>query len=148
MGYEVLAPQGQFFGKVFAFPARVYYEDTDAGGVVFYANYLRFAERARTEFIRALGVNQHEALQAEEMCGFMVRGINIEYKAPAILDDLLSITCEVMNLSGARLEMKQEIYCHDKLLVSMTVQLAYVSLNKKRLIRIPEALVKKIESLA
>lgn len=147
MGYEVLAPQGQFHGKVFAFPARVYYEDTDAGGVVYYANYLKYAERARTEFIRALGVNQHEALQAEEMCGFMVRVLNIEYKAPAILDDLLSVTCEVLSLNGARLEMKQEIFCQDKLLVSMTVQLAYVSLTKKRPIRIPEAIVNKIESL-
>ena len=147
MGYEVLAPQGQFHGKVFAFPARVYYEDTDAGGVVYYANYLKYAERARTEFIRALGVNQHEALQAEEMCGFMVRGLNIEYKAPAILDDLLSVTCEVLSLNGARLEMKQEVYCQDKLLVSLTVQLAYVSLTKKRPIRIPEAIVNKIESL-
>ncbi len=147
MGYEVLAPQGQFHGKVFAFPARVYYEDTDAGGVVYYANYLKYAERARTEFIRALGVNQHEALQAEEMCGFMVRVLNIEYKAPAILDDLLSVTCEVLSLNGARLEMKQEIYCQDKLLVSLTVQLAYVSLTKKRPIRIPEAIVNKIESL-
>ena len=147
MGYEVLAPQGQFHGKVFAFPARVYYEDTDAGGVVYYANYLKYAERARTEFIRALGVNQHEALQAEEMCGFMVRGLNIEYKAPAILDDLLSVTCEVLSLNGARLEMKQEIFCQDKLLVSLTVQLAYVSLTKKRPIRIPEAIVNKIESL-
>ena len=147
MGYEVLAPQGQFHGKVFAFPARVYYEDTDAGGVVYYANYLKYAERARTEFIRALGVNQHEALLAEDMCGFMVRVLNIEYKAPAILDDLLSVTCEVLSLNGARLEMKQEIFCQDKLLVSMTVQLAYVSLTKKRPIRIPEAIVNKIESL-
>lgn len=147
MGYEVLAPQGQFHGKVFAFPVRVYYEDTDAGGVVYYANYLRYAERARTEFIRALGVNQHEALQAEDKCGFMVKSLNIEYFAPAILDDLLSVTCEVINLSGARLEMKQEIYCQDKLLVSLIVQLAHVSFSRKRPVRILEALVNKIESL-
>ena len=103
MGYEVLAPQGQFHGKVFAFPARVYY--------------------------------------------FMVKNLNIEYFAPAILDDLLSVTCEVINLTGARLEMKQEIYCQDKLLVSLSVQLAHVSFSRKRPIRIPEALVNKIESL-
>ena len=57
MAMDVQAPQGIFYGKTFVFPARVYYEDTDAGGVVYYANYLKYAERARTEFIRALGVN-------------------------------------------------------------------------------------------
>lgn len=141
------APKGKLIDGKFYFPARVYYEDTDAGGVVFYANYLKFAERARTEFIRILGVNQHEALQAEDMCGFMVRGLNIEYKAPAILDDLLAISCEVLSVSGARMEVKQEIFCKDKLLVTLTVQLAFVSLSRKRPVRIPDELIKKIESL-
>lgn len=141
------APKGKLIDGKFYFPARVYYEDTDAGGVVYYANYLKFAERARTEFVRMLGVNQHEALAADDMCGFMVRGLNIEYKAPAILDDLLAISCEVLSVSGARMEVKQEIFCKDKLLVTLTVQLAYVSLSRKRPVRIPDELVKKIESL-
>ena len=147
MSYEVLAPQGQFYGKVFAFPARVYYEDTDAGGVVYYANYLKYAERARTEFVRALGINQQAALEQEDKSAFMVRSLNIDYKAPAVLDDLLVVTCEILSINGARLEMKQEIYCGDKLLVSLTVQLAHVSLARKRPIRIDDALLKKIESL-
>ncbi len=141
------APKGKLIDGKFYFPARVYYEDTDAGGVVFYANYLKFAERARTEFIRILGVNQHEGLAAEDMCGFMVRSLNIEYKAPAILDDLLAISCEVLSVSGARMEVKQEIFCKDKLLVTLTVQLAFVSLSRKRPVRIPDELIKKIESL-
>lgn len=147
MAYKVLAPCGEFNGKIFVFPARVYYEDTDAGGVVYYANYLKYAERARTEFIRALGVNQQEAL-AEDMCGFMVRSLNIEYKAPAVLDDLLEVSCELIEMKGAGAEMKQEIYCGDKLLAKIEIKLAYVSLSKKRPVRIPEEFVKKVESLS
>ncbi len=144
MAYDVKAPQGEFYGKVFVFPARVYYEDTDAGGVVYYANYLKYAERARTEFIRALGVNQQDTL-AEDKCGFMVRGLNIEYKAPAVLDDLLSVTCELTEMKGAGAEMKQEIYRGETLLAKIEIKLAYVSLLKKRPVRIPEELVKKAQ---
>lgn len=146
MAMDVQAPQGVFYGKTFVFPARVYYEDTDAGGVVYYANYLKYAERARTEFIRALDVNQQEAL-SEDRCGFMVRSLNIEYKAPAVLDDLLSVSCELTEMKGAGAEMKQEIYCGEKLLVQLTIKLAYVSLQKKRPVRIPESLLEKIENL-
>lgn len=147
MAYKVLAPSGEFYGKIFVFPARVYYEDTDAGGVVYYANYLKFAERARTEFIRALGVNQQETL-TEDRCGFMVRSLNIEYKAPAVLDDLLAVSCELTEMKGAGAEMKQEIFCGDKLLAKIEIKLAYVSLSKKRPVRIPEEFVKKVETLS
>ena len=143
---DVQAPQGIFYGKTFVFPARVYYEDTDAGGVVYYANYLKYAERARTEFIRALGVNQQDAL-SEDRCGFMVRSLNIEYKAPAVLDDLLSVSCELSEMKGAGAEMKQEIYCGEKLLAKIEIKLAYVSLLKKRPVRIPETLLEKVEAL-
>lgn len=147
MAYEVKAPEGEFFGKVFAFPARVYYEDTDAGGVVYYANYLKYAERARTEYLRALGINQQQALESEDKSGFMVRGLNIEYKAPAVLDDLLSVTCELTEMKGAGAEMKQEVYCGERLLAVIEVKLAYVSLLRKRPVRIPETLVQKVNSL-
>lgn len=146
MAMDVQAPQGIFYGKTFVFPARVYYEDTDAGGVVYYANYLKYAERARTEFIRALGVNQQDAL-SEDRCGFMVRSLNIEYKAPAVLDDLLSVSCELAEMKGAGAEMKQEIYCGEKLLAKIEIKLAYVSLLKKRPVRIPETLLEKVEAL-
>lgn len=142
MEYQIKAPEGKFYGKVFVFPARVYYEDTDAGGVVYYANYLKYAERARTEFIRMLGVNQQDALDSEDKCGFMVRGLNIEYKAPAVLDDLLSITCELTGVKGAGAEMKQEIYRGEVLLAKIEIKLAYVSLLKKRPVRIPADLLK------
>lgn len=149
MDFEVTAPQGAFYGKVFVFPARVYYEDTDAGGVVYYANYLKYAERARTEFIRALGCeDQQEALERDGKCGFMVRGLNIEYKAPAVLDDLLTVTCELTEMKGAGAEMKQEIYRGETLLAKIEIKLAYVSLLKKRPVRIPEEMIRKIEALS
>jgi acyl-CoA thioester hydrolase len=78
----------------FTWAARVYWEDTDAGGVVYYANYLRFLERARTEWLRARGVMQ-QRLAAEKGVQFMVLRVEIEYKAAARLDDLLAITCEM-----------------------------------------------------
>jgi acyl-CoA thioester hydrolase len=81
-------------GTPFTWIARVYWEDTDAGGVVYYANYLRFLERARTEWLRARGVMQ-QRLAVEKGVQFMVLRVEIEYKAAARLDDLLAITCEM-----------------------------------------------------
>lgn len=144
---DVKAPEGVFEGKVFKFPARVYYEDTDAGGVVYYANYLKFAERARTEYIRALGMCQQQALEAEDKCGFMVRSLTVDYKAPAVLDDLLTVTCEMVEAKGAGAEMTQEILCGEKLLAQISIKLAYVSLLRKRPVRIPEGLMQKIGAL-
>lgn len=89
---------------------RVYYEDTDAGGIVYYANYLRFAERARTEYIRALGCSQQDALENEDKFGFAVRYIDVDYKAPAVLDDALTVTCEVKEFGGASAGMFQQIW--------------------------------------
>ncbi|MBM4191734.1 MAG: tol-pal system-associated acyl-CoA thioesterase [Gammaproteobacteria bacterium] len=80
--------------SVFEWPVRVYWEDTDAGGVVYYANYLRFLERGRTEWLRSKGVAQRE-LAANEGVQFMVLGLSIEYKAAARLDDTLIVTCQI-----------------------------------------------------
>ena len=146
MNYEIKAPEGRFEDGIFIFPARVYYEDTDAGGVVYYANYLKYAERARTEFIRALGFGQQAVLE-EDRCGFMVRSLNIEYKAPAVLDDLLSVTCALIEMKGAGVEMRQEISRCETLLAVVGVKLAYVSLTKKRPVRLPAALIEKVANL-
>ncbi len=86
------------------FPLRVYYEDTDAGGVVYYANYLKFAERARTEFLREAGVNQ-SALE----CFFVVRHATLDLKAPARLDDMLVVETAVASHARASFEMAQVI---------------------------------------
>lgn len=147
MEYQVKAPEGKFYGKVFVFPARVYYEDTDSGGIVYYANYLKYAERVRTEFIRALGVSQQEALESEEKCGFTVRHVEVDYKLPAVLDDLLSVTCELRDIKGASAVMHQEIYRGEALLATVDVKLAYVSLAKKRPVRIPAEIVNQMRDL-
>ena len=144
---EVLPPQGKFYGPVFAFPVRVYYEDTDAGGIAYYANYLRFAERARTEYIRALGCSQQDALENEDKFGFAVRHIDVDYKAPAVLDDALTVTCEVKEFGGASAVMFQQIWRGEKLLTELEVKVVYLSLNKKRPVRIPQELAAAIEKL-
>ena len=143
MKYQLEASQDKFFDKVFAFPIRVYYEDTDAGGIVYYANYLRFAERVRTEFIRSLGCSQQNTLE-EDKCGFTVRKCEIEYLRPAVLDDELVVTCEMREVKGASAIMYQEVYRGDELLATINVKVAYVNLVKKRPTRIPEDLVVKI----
>ena len=139
--YDVKAVEGKFFDKIFALPVRVYYEDTDAGGIVYYANYLRFAERARTEYIRALGCTQRDALE-EEKCGFTVRHVDIDYKKPAKLDDELVITCELREAKGAAAVMYQEVLRGEEVLATIEVKVAYINLVKLRPVRIPEWLVK------
>ena len=141
--YDVKAVQGQFFDKVFALPVRIYYEDTDAGGIVYYANYLKFAERARTEYIRALGCTQSEALE-EEKCGFTVRHVEIDYKKPARLDDELVVTCELQEVKGATAVMYQEVLRGEDVLATIEVKVAYINLSKLRPIRIPEWLTKLV----
>lgn len=143
----VLPAEGKMFGKIFAFPVRIYYEDTDAGGIVYYANYLKFAERARTEYIRALGVSQIEALDAVEKCGFTVRHIEVDYKQPAVLDDALVVTCEMHEYKGATATMYQEIRRGETILATIEVKAAYVNLTKKRPVRIPEDLINRFEKL-
>ncbi|MEO0317470.1 MAG: tol-pal system-associated acyl-CoA thioesterase [Pseudomonadota bacterium] len=94
----------------FHWPLRVYYEDTDAGGIVFYANYLKFFERARTEWLRAAGINQ-QMLAAQEQRIFVVKSTAIDYHAPAKLDDRLEITVSVKKLGRASVEFMQEAWC-------------------------------------
>ncbi|RXZ33217.1 tol-pal system-associated acyl-CoA thioesterase [Oxalobacteraceae bacterium CAVE-383] len=96
----------------FSWTIRVYYEDTDAGGVVFYANYLKFFERARTEWLRAMGVGQH-ALAADERVIFIVKSTSVDYLAPAQLDDTLRITVSVAKLGRASVSFTQEAWRMD-----------------------------------
>jgi len=144
MKYETDGIHGKMIEGVFVFPVRVYYEDTDAGGIVYYANYLKFAERARTEFIRFLGQNQVEQLEADEKFGFVVRHCEVDYKKSAVLDDLLSVTCEVVQIKGAVADMCQHIYRNDELLAEVEVKAAYVNISKRRPCRIPASLGSKI----
>ncbi|HEY6482016.1 MAG TPA: tol-pal system-associated acyl-CoA thioesterase [Steroidobacteraceae bacterium] len=95
--------------SVFAWPARVYWEDTDGGGIVYYANYLRFLERARTEWLRSLGYSQ-QRLRADPGIVFAVVSLHVQYRRPARLDDELAITCEPQREGAASLRFGQCIF--------------------------------------
>jgi acyl-CoA thioester hydrolase len=107
----------------YLFPVRVYYEDTDAAGLVYYANYLKFAERARTEMLRRLGVEQ-ERLRAETGLVFVVRRCTADYLLPARLDDDLVVVTRLKALGGASLDLDQDVRRGDAVLVRLAFQIA------------------------
>ena len=124
---------------------RVYYEDTDAVGVVYHANYLRFAERARTEMLRCLGL-EHGALSARLGLAFTVRRCAVDYLAPARLDDRLEVRTGLTRLGGASLDLEQRIVRDERLLVRMDVRLALIS-SALRAVRLPQALIEALAPL-
>ncbi len=119
---------------------RVYWEDTDAGGVVFYANYLKFFERARTEWLRALGVEQR-ALQADTGCIFVVSEVQLRYLASAFLDDLITVGVKVCHLGKASMELKQQVWRGGTLLADGKVRVGCVNAVTLRPCRIPDHVV-------
>ncbi|MCE2679786.1 MAG: tol-pal system-associated acyl-CoA thioesterase [Burkholderiales bacterium] len=110
----------------FQFAVRVFYEDTDAGGVVYYANYLKFFERARTEWLRSLGFEQQKLAQ-EQSIFFVVRKVETDYLASARLDDLLSVSVHIEKLGRVAVEFAQEIHCGGVLLTRCRTKVACVS---------------------
>ncbi|MEL6979592.1 MAG: tol-pal system-associated acyl-CoA thioesterase [Pseudomonadota bacterium] len=130
---------------------RVYYEDTDFGGVVYHANYLKFMERARTEWLRGLGVDQAR-LRAETGLGFVVRRMRIEFLRPAMMDDMLEVETRLEREGGASLALAQDIRLAERaaasaepgaLLASAEVQVACVG-AQGRAARLPEALKRRL----
>jgi acyl-CoA thioester hydrolase len=109
----------------FSWEVRVYYEDTDAGGIVYYANYLKFFERARTEWLRALGIAQQELL-AEHDAMFVVKNVSADYHAPAKLDDALKLTLVIEKLGRASVIFRQEAWCGPTLLNTARVKVGCV----------------------
>jgi acyl-CoA thioester hydrolase len=109
----------------FTWPIRVYYEDTDAGGIVFYANYLKFFERARTEWLRACGVDQNR-LADEANAIFIVRSTAIDYRAPARLDDVVNVVSRIERLGRASVDFVQEAWRDDTLLASGAIRIGCV----------------------
>ena len=127
---------------IFTFPVRVYWEDTDAGGVVYYANYLRFLERARSEWLRALGIDQ-AAMLRDERLQFVVVEANIRYHRPARFDDELTVTVKLDELRGASIVMGQEIRRgsgEGELLVSATIRAACLASDSLRPRPLPKVL--------
>jgi acyl-CoA thioester hydrolase len=117
--------------KSFAWPIRVYYEDTDAGGVVYYANYMKYMERARTEWLRALNIDQDELIKQRNVL-FAVRSVNIEYKKPARLDNALTVTVVPHRLKPASISFKQDIIQQvDETSVCTSSEVNIVCLNAK-----------------
>jgi len=104
---------------------RVYYEDTDLAGVVYYANYLRFIERGRTEALRDLGLDQ-TALKRDRGLVFVVRRLTIDYLAPAVFDDLLEVSTRITRLRGASIEMAQEVWRGADCLCRAAVTVAFI----------------------
>jgi acyl-CoA thioester hydrolase len=119
---------------------RVYWEDTDAGGVVFYANYLKYLERARTEWLRARGVSQ-SALQISMGGAFVVADLHMRYLAAARLDDLLNISVRTLEKGRASVTLEQEVWRDDTLLVQAQVRLGFVDLASMRPLRMPSSLL-------
>jgi acyl-CoA thioester hydrolase len=115
---------------------RVYYEDTDAGGVVYYANYLRYAERARTEALRELGI-PHAELVARHGLMFVVRRIKVDYLRPARLDESLTVTTEALAVGGASVVLRQEVHGSGGTCAVLEVQLACVPPNGDKPARLP-----------
>lgn len=123
-----LPREGAVRAGAYLFPVRVYYEDTDAAGLVYYANYLKFAERARTEMLRRLGVEQ-EQLRRDTGAFFVVRRCTADYRAPARLDDDLIVATTLAGLSGASLELDQEVRRGSASLVRLHFQIACLGQN-------------------
>ncbi|MBL8420334.1 MAG: tol-pal system-associated acyl-CoA thioesterase [Dechloromonas sp.] len=132
--------------NAFAIAVRVYYEDTDAGGVVYYANYLKFFERCRTEWMREIGHDQSQ-LAGEAGIVFVARKASCEYLKSARLDDLLMVSLEVERLTRVRVIFRQHVRRGDDELVNGVVEIACVDAVKMTPAPIPEFLHRKLEAL-
>jgi acyl-CoA thioester hydrolase len=119
-------------------PIRVYYEDTDSGGMVYHANYLKFAERGRTELLRSLG-HSHSRAREESGVAFVVRRCTADFLLPARLDDALTVSTSVAAARGALLSLRQEIRRDDAVLVALDVDVACIG-REGRAQRLPPAL--------
>jgi acyl-CoA thioester hydrolase len=121
----------------FSWPVRVYYEDTDGGGVVYHSNYLKFMERARTEWLRACGFEQTELRERLGVL-FVVRGLKIKYRQPARFNDLLSVVTTITRTGYSLLEFEQTIYRGEELLTSGTVEVVCVDADRFKPMSIPD----------
>ena len=122
---------------------RVYWEDTDAGGVVFYANYLKFFERARTEWLRSLGVGQQD-LRERTGAIFVVTDTALQYRQPARLDDLLEVTVLPQAVGRASMQIAQQAWCGGRLLAEGTIRIGCVDAASFRPVRIPNELLSRL----
>ncbi len=127
----------------FIWPVRVYYEDTDAGGVVFYANYLKFFERARTEYLRALGFEQDQLMQDAGII-FVVRSVAVDYLKPARFNDLLEVTASVSQSKKTSFIFNQQVSRGDELLCHGDIRIACLDVGTMRPKAIPSEILQTL----
>jgi len=126
----------------FTWPVRVYWEDTDAGGVVYYANYLKFLERARTEWLRALGIEQTELAERDGVL-FVVRRVEADYLRAARFNDALTVTCRMREVGGASIEIDQSVRRGETVLLTARVKAACVTVDQFKPARIPAHILER-----
>lgn len=136
---------GSSAGSLFQWPLRVYYEDTDSGGVVYYANYLRFMERARTEWLRAAGFDQ-QRLRDEQGLVFVVRRANLDFRAPARLDDALLVDVVVKAHGRIAIDLHQRVLRDDRLLCCGDIQIVCLDAELFRPRPIPSTIAAQLLS--
>ena len=129
--------------KRFSWPVRIYYEDTDTGGVVYYANYLKFFERARTEWLRSFGLNQDKLAQEAGLI-FVVRRASLSFVRPARLDDLLEITVEPLKLARVYVDLTQEARRGALVLARAEIRVACLNLRDFKPVAIPQSVRDKL----
>ena len=132
--------------KTFSLPIRIYFEDTDSGGVVYHSNYLKFMERARTEWLRALGIDQRHLKQDNHIM-FVVHRIDIQFKLPARFNDELIVKSELKDIGSSKIEFRQMIYRNDEMLIDASVDIACIDSEKFKPVRIPPTIKQTMESL-
>ena len=138
---------GRFEDKVFIWPVRIYYEDTDLSGIVYHANYLRYMERARTEFFRAMGLKA-AYLDEADPAAWALRKVEIEYLRPAKFDDTVEVHTHLTDLSGVRLTASQSIHRGSEVLTRGAVQACIISLSGRPKRMAPEICAKLLPFLS
>ncbi len=131
----------------FKWPIRVYYEDTDSGGVVYHSNYLNFMERARTEWLRSLGFEQDELI-INHHCIFAVHSVQLKFRQPAKFNELLLVQSRITDLSGASFEFEQKIMRENELLCEAVVKIACLNADRFRPMPIPKLLLKSLNDFS
>jgi len=129
----------------FVLPVRVYYEDTDSGGVVYYANYLKFMERARTEYLRDHGFEQDEVL-AEHGVLFAVRSVQVDYRRPARFNDLLDVSAAIETCRGARIDFVQQVRRRGEVLCEGTVRVVSIDGERFRPRPVPRTILRALRT--
>lgn len=128
---------------MFSWPVRVYWEDTDAGGIVFYANYLKFFERARTEWLRSLGIGQQQ-LKASTGGMFVVSQTSVRYLRPARLDDELMVTASLQHSGRASMTIEQQVLKKNTLLCEGSIRIGWVDASSMQAARIPPTIIESL----